>query len=367
MKVPFLDLSSPYHELKTELDMAYTKVMESGRFLLGAETEAFEAEFAAFCGVKHCIGVGSGLEALHLILRAVGIGKGDEVIVPSNTFIATWLAVSYTGATPIPVEPHQLSYNINPDLIEAAITSKTKAIIPVHLYGQPANMDAINILAKRYNLFVFEDAAQAHGAYYKHRRTGSLGNAAGFSFYPGKNLGAFGDGGAITTDDDTIAKRARMLRNYGSEIKYHHDEKGYNSRLDELQAALLRIKLRHLDSWNERRSLIAQLYSSRLSETGLITPTIPDGMCPVWHLYVVRSKQRNELAQLLDLYGIGCIIHYPIPPHRQQAYNSAPYNTLSLPICEELADTVLSLPISPHISLEQANYTCDIIMERQFE
>src|SRR5580765_1653123 len=263
MKVPFLDFVGPYEELKAELDDAYFRFMRSAWYVLEREVEAFEQEFAFYCGVKHCVGVGNGLEALHLTLRAYGIGEGDEVIVPSNTYIATWLAVSYADATPVPVEPNPQTYNLNPDLIEAAVTSRTKAIMPVHLYGQPADMDPMLAIARKYGLKVIEDNAQAQGARYKGRRTGSLGDAAGNSFYPGKNLGAFGDAGAVTTDDPMLADKVRTLRNYGSKKKYYNDFKGYNSRLDELQAAFLRVKLKKLDEWNHRRRAIAQLYLSR--------------------------------------------------------------------------------------------------------
>ena len=262
MQVPFLDLGRLHQSIRAPLDAAYHRVMDSGWFIMGPELEAFEAEFAQYCEVKHCIGVGNGLEALHLLLRAYGIGPGDEVIVPSNTFIATWLAVTQCGATPVPVEPDVNTHNIDPALIAAAITPRTRAIMPVHLYGQPADMDPINEIAAKHGLIVIEDAAQAQGARYKGRRTGSLGHAAGTSFYPGKNLGALGDGGAVLTSDDAIADKVRQLRNYGSKIKYQHDLAGYNSRLDEMQAAFLRVKLTVLDDWNALRSEIADQYSS---------------------------------------------------------------------------------------------------------
>jgi len=261
VRVPFLDLKLPHLELQQELESAFRRVLESGNYILGREVEEFEKEFAAYCGVRHCVGVGNGLDALHLILRAYGIGAGDEVIVPSNTFIATWLAVSYAGARPVPVEPIEATYNIDPQRIRDAITPRTKAIIAVHLYGQPADMGAINDIALHHGLKVIEDAAQAHGARYKGIRAGNLGDAAGFSFYPGKNLGAFGDGGAITTNDDSLASQVRILRNYGSQVKYHNEVKGFNSRLDELQAALLRVKLKHLDAWNSSRSRLAKFIS----------------------------------------------------------------------------------------------------------
>lgn len=352
MTVPFLDLKAPYLELKDELDAAYRRVLESGWYIGGGEVEAFESEFARYCGVKHCVGVGNGLEALHLILRGYGIGAGDEVIVPSNTYIATWLAASFAGATPVAVEPNIGTYNIAPELVEAAITERTKAIMPVHLYGQPAEMDAINEIAEKYNLKVIEDAAQAQGAKYKGKRTGSLGDAAGFSFYPGKNLGAYGDAGAVTTNDDRLADAVRVLRNYGSEVKYHNEVKGYNSRLDPLQAAFLRVKLKHLDEWNERRAKIAEQYLERLSDVaGLILPQVLPETNAAWHLFVVRHAERNRLQQSLNDAAIGTLIHYPIPPHLSGAYKAE--MSQNLPIAEDVAETVLSLPIGPHVSAAQ--------------
>lgn len=354
MNIPFLDLKAPYIELKEELDVAYFRVMESGWYILGREVEAFEAEFAAFCESKHCIGVGNGLEALHLILRALDIGPGDEVIVPSNTYIATWLAVSYSGATPVPVEPDEKTYNIDPNRIEAAITKRTKAILPVHLYGQPADIDSIDSLAKMFNLKVIEDAAQAHGAKYKGKRVGALGDAAGFSFYPGKNLGAFGDGGVVVTNDDALAERVKVLRNYGSKKKYYNEVKGFNSRLDELQAAVLRVKLRVLDEWNERRRILAQHYLEELSAVpGLVMQMIPEWAEPVWHLFVVRYAQREDLQKILNEAGIGTLIHYPIPPHLSEAY-AGEFDGSNYPLAERLATTVLSLPMGPHITVENA-------------
>ena len=319
--IPFFDLNSPYQELKLELDAAYSRCMESGWYILGNELAAFEEEYAAYCGVNHCIGVGNGLEALHLILRGFEIGTGDEVIVPANTYIATWLAVSYSGATPVPVEPNEHNYNIDPTKIASAVTSKTKAIIAVHLYGQPADMDGINALATQHGLKVIEDAAQAHGAKYKGYRAGNLGDAAGFSFYPGKNLGAFGDGGAVTTNDADLAKQIRLLRNYGSRIKYQNEIMGFNSRLDELQASLLRVKLKYLDEWNERRQVRATRYLEQLAETGLVLPAVPVWAEPVWHQFVIRSLGRENLQNKLSAQGISTMIHYPIPPHLQPAYH----------------------------------------------
>ena len=349
MKIPFLDLHSPYAELKLELDDAYQRVMGSGWYILGKEVEAFEADFAQYCEARHCIGVGNGLDALHLILRGYGIGAGDEVIVPANTYIATWLAVTYSGATPVPVEPDERTYNIDPFLLEAAITPRTKAILPVHLYGQPADMDMILAVARRHGLRVIEDAAQAHGAHYRGRRAGSLGDAAGFSFYPGKNLGAIGDGGAVTTNDDQLADKIRILRNYGSRQKYVHEFQGYNSRLDELQAAFLKVKLKYLDEWNARRSLLAEAYKKSLAGTELVLPYVPEFIEPVWHLFVIQTNERVALQEKLTQSGIGSLIHYPIPPHLQGAYGSLSYGEGAFPISENLARNALSLPMGPHM------------------
>lgn len=360
MNIPFIDLKSAYLEIKEELDAAYHRVMESGWYILGQEVEAFEHEYAAYCGVKHCIGVGNGLDALHLILRAMEIGPGDEVLVPANTYIATWLAISYAGATPVPVEPDEKTYNIDPNRIEEAITSRTRAILPVHLYGQPADMDPIIAIANRHGLKVIEDAAQAHGARYKGRRIGGLGDASGFSFYPGKNLGAFGDGGAVTTNDDALAERVRDLRNYGSRIKYHNEVKGFNSRLDELQAAFLRVKLQKLDEWNERRKVIADLYRIGLAEVSDLTlPYVPDWAEPVWHLFVVRTSERDRLQRHLADYGIQTLIHYPVPPHRQDAYQE--FAHLDLPVSERIHSDVLSLPMSQVMTDEDARYVAKAV------
>jgi dTDP-4-amino-4,6-dideoxygalactose transaminase len=356
MTVPFLDLKVPYLELKEELDAAYKRVMESGWYILGEEVACFEREFAAYCGVRHCVGVGNGLDALHLILRAMEIGPGDEVIVPANTYIATWLAVSYAGATPVPVEPDERTWNIAPGRIEEKITDRTRAILAVHLYGQTAEMGLIAELARRYGLKVIEDAAQAHGAICQGRRAGSLGDAAGFSFYPGKNLGAVGDGGGVTTDDDELADRVRVLRNYGSRKKYFNEDKGFNSRLDELQAAVLRVKLPHLDEWNRRREVVAQKFSEGLAGLGLGLPTVAEGCSSAWHLYVVRSARRDALQAALAERGIGTLIHYPVPPHRQQAYAELGYGSGRFPLTERLADEVLSLPMGPHLPDDHIEY-----------
>jgi len=352
--IPFLDLKSPHIELRAQLEHAFDRVLNSGWYVLGKEVEQFEQEFASYCEAEHCVGVGNGLDALHLILRAYGIGVGDEVIVPSNTYIATWLAVSYAGATPVPVEPDEATYNINPALIEEAITSQTKAIIAVHLYGQAADMDAINAIAKKHHLKVIEDAAQAHGAEYKGKRVGSLGDAAGFSFYPGKNLGALGDGGAVTSNDAQLAQQVKVLSNYGSSKKYHNEEKGFNSRLDELQAAFLREKLQKLDEWNQRRSNIAILYNQQLASLkDLILPEIKSWAKSVWHLYVIQHSQRDKLAKQLSEAGVETMIHYPIPPHLQPAYKELGYAKGQFPIAEKIHAQVLSLPIGPSMTLAQ--------------
>ncbi|NTU72610.1 DegT/DnrJ/EryC1/StrS family aminotransferase [Candidatus Roizmanbacteria bacterium] len=350
MKVPFCDLKSPYLELKDELDAAYHRVMESGRYILGKEVEVFESEFASYCETNYCVGVANGLDALHLIIRAFGIGQGDEVIVPSNTFIATWLAVSHAGATPIPVEPDEHTYNIDSKRIESAITHRTKAIIVVHLYGQPADVDAVNEIAKKHKIKVIEDAAQAHGARYKGRRVGTLGDAAGFSFYPGKNLGAAGDGGAITTNDPELADKVRVLCNYGSRNKYCNDIKGFNSRLDELQAAFLCEKLKKLDEWNSRRKAIASEYYKAFLGSELTLPYVPEWADPVWHLFVVRNPQRDQIQKKLSEAGVATIIHYPIPPHLQEAYFDLGYIVGSFKVSEQIHNEVLSLPIGPQLT-----------------
>ncbi len=351
MKIPFLEVKPTYTELRAELDAAYHRVMDSGWYLLGNELTAFEAEFAAYCQAKHCVAVGNGLDALHLILRAYDIGPGAEVIVPTNTFIATWLAVSYAGATPVPVEPDPRTFNLDPGRIEAAITLATRAIMPVHLYGQPADMDPINAIAQRHGLKVIEDNAQAQGATYKGRRTGALGDAAGTSFYPGKNLGAFSDAGAVTTNDAQLADRVRTLRNYGSKKKYYYDEQGFNSRLDELQAAFLRVKLSRLDEWNERRRKIAGQYLFQLSalSSQLVLPNVPEWADPVWHLFVIRHPQRDALQKKLTEGGIGTLIHYPVPAHLTAAYSDLKQPEGTYPVVEALSQTVLSLPIGPHL------------------
>jgi dTDP-4-amino-4,6-dideoxygalactose transaminase len=357
VRIPFLDLKAPHNELKEELRDVFCRVVESGWFILGKEVEAFEKEFATCCGARQCVGVANGLDALHLILEAMNIGPGDEVIVPANTYIATWLAVTYAGAIPVPVEPDERTYNLDPSLLEAAITSRTKAIMPVHLYGQPADMDRINAIAEPYGLKVIEDAAQAHGARYKGRPAGSLGDAAGFSFYPGKNLGALGDAGAVVTNDEELADKVRTLRNYGSRKKYWNEAKGFNSRLDELQAAFLRVKLGKLDEWNERRKRIAEQYLQALEGVpDLILPFVPKYADPVWHLFVVRHGKRDVLQEHLEANGIGTLIHYPLPPHLQDAYVELGFEKGKLPITEKLAGEILSIPIGPHLSDDEVDY-----------
>jgi dTDP-4-amino-4,6-dideoxygalactose transaminase len=306
------------------------------------------------------VGVGNGLDALHLILRAVGIGPGDEVIVPGNTYIATWLAASYAGATPIPVEPDERTYNIDPANLEATVTERTRAIMAVHLCGQPADMDAINEVASRHDLKVIEDCAQAHGAHYKGKRVGALGFAAAFSFYPGKNLGALGDGGAVVTNNEELARRLRVIGNYGSEVKYYNETKGINSRLDEFQAAFLRVKLAKLDEWNDRRKHTAKEYLRALAGIPDLTlPHVPDWADPVWHLFMVRHPQRDLLQKHLTAKGVVTIIHYPVPPHLQKAYAESGYRRGSFPISEKLADEVLSLPMSAHQSEAETSYVVE--------
>jgi len=356
VNVPFLDLRRAYLELRPELDAAWRRVMDSGWYILGQEVEAFEAEFAAYCGARFCVGVGNGLEALSLILRAWNIGEGDEVIVPANTYIASWLAVSQVGARPIPVEPESRSANLDPARIETAISARTKAIMAVHLYGLPADMDPILEIANRRGLRVLEDAAQAHGARYHGRRTGRLAHAAGFSFYPSKNLGAFGDGGAVVTDDADLARRVAMLRNYGSEVRYENPVQGGNSRLDELQAAMLRVRLSKLDEWNARRRGCALRYLEALARVPLMLPVEPAGCESAWHLFVIRASQRKALRQFLESRGVGTQIHYPIPPHLQGAYSGLGFPRGSFPVTESIHDAVLSLPIGPHLRDDELDY-----------
>ena len=349
--VPFLDLRPAYDELQPEMDVAVQRVMKSGRYVLGPEVEAFEAEFSEFCSARHCIGVGSGLDALKLVLQAMGIGRDDEVIVPAFTFIATWLAVSAVGARPVAVDCGLDSANIDAEKIEAAVTSRTRAIMPVHLYGHPADMDAIRKIADRHSLRVIEDAAQAHGAMYRGEPAGHLADAAVFSFYPAKNLGACGDGGAVVTNSADIAMRVSKLRNYGSIEKYSHDLRGCNSRLDELQAAVLRVKLRHLSDWNARREKVAERYLEKLGDIeGLDMPLPSDRVRPCWHLFVVRYPDRDGLRERLRYRNIETGIHYPVLPCASGAYANDSYCAVSYPVAQRLSRTVLSLPIGPHVT-----------------
>ncbi len=420
MQVPFQDFRAPYEEVRDELDAAYRRFMESAWFVLGKETAAFEEEYAAYCEAGHCVGVSNGLDALHLALLVLGCGPGDEVIVPSNTYIATWLAVTQAGATIVPVEPDPATFNLDPARIEEAITPRTKAILPVNLYGQPCDYDPIMEVAHRHGIKVAIDNAQAHGARYKGRRVGGIADIECHSFYPSKNLGAYGEAGAVTTNDATLADKVRVLRNYGSRVRYHNEVAGYNRRIDELQAAFLRVKLRHLDDWNARRAAIARQYLaalgwgqgtrdrrqatgdrrqetgdrivgtvSREQETGggrqaetnalreaplpfniqnttsnITLPHVPSWADPVWHLFVIRHPQRDALQQHLAEQGIQTIIHYPIPPHLSGAYSdSCLLSPVSCPIAEQLANEVLSLPIGPHMTVEQGKSVIDAVQK----
>ncbi len=362
MTIPFLDLKAINLVQQDDIEQAMRRVLQSGWYVLGKEVDAFEQAYAAYCGTRHAIGVANGLDAIFLVLKAWGIGPGDEVIVPSNTYIATWLAASHCGATPVPVEPVEGTFNLDPARVEAAITPRTRAIVPVHLYGQCADMDPLMEIAHRHGLKVVEDGAQAHGARYKGRRAGALGHAAAFSFYPGKNLGALGDGGAITTDDDALAQRLRTLRNYGSQKKYHNDVIGFNSRLDELQAAILSAKLPALDAQNAHRRALAALYDTHLAGIpGLVLPRVPDWTEAVWHLYVVRHPRRDDLARGLADAGIGTLVHYPIAPHLQPAYADLGHAEGSFPLAEAIHREVLSLPMGPTMTPEQAIATAHAV------
>ncbi len=349
--IPFLDVKAAYTELKDEIDGAIARVLDSGYYILGEEVAAFEAEFAAYAGAAHCVGVGNGLDALTLAFRALDIGPGDEVIVPSNTYIATWLAVSSCGATPVPVEPDPATHCMDPDRVAAAVTSRTRAICPVHLYGHPADLVRLKEICARHNLRMVEDAAQAHGARIGARRIGADGDIVAWSFYPGKNLGAIGDGGAVTTNDPGVAKRIAMLRNYGSSIKYVNVEKGLNSRLDPLQAAILRVKLPRLDEWNGRRQAIAKRYGEGLAGLPIGLPSVSPDMTHAWHLYVITTPKREALQERLTKRGVATLIHYPIPPFRQEAYREMAPQAAQWPIADRLANEVLSLPMGPHLDL----------------
>lgn len=368
--VPFLDVGATYRELKQELDDAVDRAIGSGWYLLGNELAQFEDAFASCCGVEAAIGVANGLDALTLSLRAVGVQAGDEVIVPSNTYIATWLAVTAVGGTIVPVEPDEISFNIDPARIQSAITPRTRAIICVHLYGLSAEIDAIMSIAATNGIYVVEDSAQAHGALYRGRRTGSLGHVAAWSFYPGKNLGAFGDGGAVTTSDHEIAERVRLLRNYGSVTKYVHEVQGVNSRLDEIQAAVLRVKLARLDEWNSRRRTSALRYATALQGHELVLPQSMEQHLHAWHLYVVRVSRglaaRNSIRKRLAAGGVETIIHYPTPPHLQPAYKELGFPVGSFPIAEAMANEVLSLPIGPHLTADQQEQVISVLRSDRF-
>jgi dTDP-4-amino-4,6-dideoxygalactose transaminase len=361
--IPFLDLLSIQRSQRAELIEAFERVLDSGWYILGQEVQHFEHEYAAYCGAEHCVGVGNGLDALSLVLRGWGIGPGDEVIVPSNTYIATWLAVTHAGAMPVPVEPDPVTFNLDHQKIRGAITARTRAIIPVHLYGQPADMNPILELARDQGLRVLEDAAQAHGARYHGKRLGAHGDAVAWSFYPSKNLGALGDGGAVTTNDGTLANRLRELRNYGSKHKYQNELIGYNSRLDELQAALLRVKLPKLDDNNRHRAQVAGQYLRGLAGLDLQLPEVPPYSDPAWHLYVVRHPQRNKLAKMLNEAGVGTVIHYPIAPHLQPAYAHLELGKGAFPISEVMHAQVLSLPIGPTQTPEQTQRIIEVVQQ----
>jgi len=357
--IKFFDARFDRVELENELTEAFQRTLTSGSYILGSEVENFEKNFAAYCNRKHCLSVGNGLDALHIILRAMGIGPGDEVLVPAHTFIASWLAVSYAGATPVPVDVCPQTFNMDADRIKSAITTRTKAIMPVHLYGQPADMHAINAIAKEYGLKVIEDAAQAHGALYHGEKAGSLSDAAAFSFYPTKNLGALGDGGAIVTSDDALAMEIRLLRNYGSVKKYHYDTQGFNSRLDEMQAAFLSAKLKHLDKWNRKRHQLALRYMDRLDQSKITVPMILASTNPVWHLFVVQVKNRDQIQRQLSEQNIHTLIHYPIPPSLTKAYESLNYPISDFPVTQKVVRDILSLPMGIHLSLEMVDYVAD--------
>lgn len=363
MRIPFVSFEKMHTEVRIQLDHAYRRVMDSNWFIRGEENAKFEQKYAEYCGAKYCVGVGNGLDALMLILKAYGIKEGDEVIVPSNTFIATSLAVSYVGATPVFTEPILDYYNLDPRKIEEKITKRTKAIMAVHLYGQPAEMDPIVSIGRKYGLKIIEDAAQAHGAEYKGVRTGNLGDAAGFSFYPGKNLGALGDAGAVVTNDQEVADRVRALANYGSDYKYHHIYQGNNSRMDELQAAFLYEKLFYLDKWNEERIRIAHKYYNGIKNDKIQMPRVLDHVKHVYHIFALRSRQRNELERFLNNRGIGTNRHYPIPIHLQDAYAGLGISKGDLPIAEEIAETELSIPMYYGLEDAEIDYVINAINE----
>lgn len=367
MNIPFVNFKPMHDEIKNEMANAFQEVYNSNWFVLGNKVTEFEQQFSKYLGIKYCIGTGNGLDSLHLILEAYNIGKGDEVIVPSNTYIATALAVSYAGATPVFVEPDIKTYNINADLIENAITDKTKAIMVVHLYGQVAQMDKIVNIAKRHNLKLIEDCAQAHGAEFNGKKAGTFGDAAGFSFYPGKNLGALGDGGAIVTGDEKLAEKVMALRNYGSIKKYYNEYKGFNSRLDELQAAFLSVKLKYLDKWNNDRRRIAGIYIKNIKNKDIVLPFNIKGSNPVWHIFAIRCKKRSELKKYLKDNNVDTLVHYPIPIHMQKAYRDLGYTKGDFHIAEKISDQVLSLPMWYGMSVEEIKYVVNLINDFQWE
>lgn len=361
--VKFLDLKACNEKHMSSIQEALSEVARSGWYILGEQVSSFENEFAEYCGAKHCIGVSNGLDALTLMMEASGIGPGDEVIVPANTYIATWLAVSTLGAVPVPVEPNELTYNIEAKTIEEAISSKTKAVLVVHLYGKLCSMSDIVKLCDDKGLMLFEDSAQAHGTTQSRKRSGTFGLASGFSFYPGKNLGALGDAGCVVTNDDDLAQKVRVLRNYGSEKKYYNMVKGKNCRLDEMQAAVLRKKLPSLDSENQHRMALAKIYLKRLSEVeDLDLPVLDEGEDHTWHIFPVRYENRSELMGYLKEKNIDSLIHYPVPPHLSEAYADLGYSKGSFPISEKIADFILSLPMGPHLTADDVNFVCDEIL-----
>lgn len=363
MKIPFVTFKPLEKELDKDLRAAFERVYNRSWYIDGVEDDDFEKAFANYCDSKYCIGVGNGLDALFLALKALGIKNGDEVIVPSNTYIATALAVTYVGATPVFVEPNINTFNIDPEKIEDAITKNTKAIMPVHLYGQACDMDPIMEIAKKHNLYIVEDCAQAHGALYKGKVIGSFGDAAGFSFYPGKNLGALGDAGATITNNCELAKKVKALGNYGSDYKYHHIMQGNNSRLDEFQAAFLNAKLSHLDKVNEDRRRIAKKYCEGIKNSAVILPYVPEYAVPVWHIFGIRCKQRDELEKFLNREGIGTNKHYPIPMHLQECYKGLGFKKGDFPIAEEISATELSLPLYYGMTDEEIQYVIDKVNE----
>ncbi|AMS26274.1 aminotransferase [Bacteroidetes bacterium UKL13-3] len=364
MNIPFLSFHKMNADVKAETLASFEHFFDKAWYVLGDQVKQFENEYANFNQTNHCVGVANGLDALIIALKTLNIGKGDEVIVPSNTYIASWLAVSYVGATPIAVEPKMDTYNINPELIEASVTSRTKAIMPVHLYGQCCEMDSIMTIAKKHGIAVVEDNAQSQGATYNGKLAGSFGDINGTSFYPGKNLGAYGDAGAITTNNDALAQRAMVIRNYGSQKKYYNDEQGINSRLDEVQAGFLSIKLKNLAKWNANRNHIAAKYMELLAgTTDLVLPTIANGATSVFHLFVIRTSKRDALQQYLQQQGIGTLIHYPVPPHLQKAYSELNGKPGDYPIAEEIANTCLSLPMFPGMTDEEITYVSSHIQQ----